>query len=86
MTNTTAPRPSDREARLARYKELFALIPVPDGTNKSDIKTLRRKTVIQVTQIKAGTLNQWHMRKPHRVPSWAVLRLIENHIKPAVTA
>lgn len=86
MTNTAKTRMSDREERLAKYRELFAAIPVPQGTNLSDIKTERRRIVMKVTACKYGTLCQWHMRKPHRAPSWAVLRLIENHVRPATAS
>lgn len=70
MTDSKAPELTpEQRARKAEFDRLFQLMP---GKNN----TVRMRNVCLAADVKPGTVRQWRMNKPHRVPSEQALKLM----------
>lgn len=59
----------DQQARKAEFDQLFDKLP---GRNNTE----RLRTLCLVADVKPGTVRQWRMEQPHRVPSPQVIKLM----------
>ncbi|HET8695559.1 MAG TPA: hypothetical protein VFM33_12875 [Aquabacterium sp.] len=59
----------DQRRRHAEFNALFARMP---GRNNTE----RLRNVCVAADVKPGTVRQWRMTNPHRVPSEQVLKLM----------
>lgn len=59
----------DQQARKTEFDRLFPLLA---GRNNTE----RLRTLCLVADVKPGTVRQWRMEQPHRVPSAQVIKLM----------
>lgn len=69
----------DQKARKAEFDRLFALMP---GRNNTE----RLLEVCKAAVVKPGTVRQWRMSIPPRVPSKQVLELLRRAAQTTATA
>jgi hypothetical protein len=66
----------DRMARAAEFRTLFEALPGPTNAR-------RVEQVAERTGASTGTIRQWLMAEPYRVPSEQMLRLLRAPAAPA---
>lgn len=72
MTNITHNK--DRAARLAEYRRIYPLL-------EAENKTARDRRVATLAAVTYGTVRQWNMTSPYRVPSWEKIELLRAALK-----
>lgn len=72
-TTTDESMTDDQKARKAEFDRLFPMMP---GRNNAE----RLKAVCAAAIVKPGTVRQWRMANPPRVPPERTLEMIRRHL------